>query len=242
MSSQRLPRIAHWILVTVLTAVLLYSGFRWLVVSSKTNSFQWVGHYVDRVDTKEKLVALTFDDGPRGKVTQDILSTLNRYQVKASFFLVGRQIKKYPELTQQLWQAGHQLANHSFAHHAMDDEDWRRYIRELTDTDTLIRRSGYQAPIHFRAPMGKKRLLLPVVLAWRGQSHILWDVNPHDYKGTAPDVMVQTVLNKVTPGSIVLLHDRENTLAALPGMIEGLKAKGYRLVTVDQLMAAAKQH
>lgn len=239
MPLQRLPAVSRWMLVTLLTALLLYVGWRWLTLASQTNSFQWIGTRVDRVETSEKLVALTFDDGPRGKVTQDILATLNRYQVKATFFLVGRQIKKYPALTQQLWQSGHQLANHSFQHLAMDDEDWQRYAWELSDTDALIRQSGYQAPIHFRAPMGKKRLLLPLQLAWRGQAHILWDVNPHDYQGTAPDIMVQTVLDKVKPGSIVLLHDRDNTLAALPDMIAGLKAKGYRLVTVDQLMAAA---
>lgn len=240
MPRQRLPSVARWMLVTALTALLLYLGFRWLTLASQTNRFQWIGERVDRVETSEKLVALTFDDGPRGKVTEDILATLNRYQVKATFFLVGRQIKKYPVLTQQLWQSGHQLANHSFQHLAMDDEDWQRYGWELSDTDALIRQSGYQGEIHFRAPMGKKRLLLPLQLAWRGQAHILWDVNPHDYQGTTPDIMVQTVLNKVKPGSIVLLHDRDNTLAALPGMIEGLKAKGYRLVTVDQLMAAAR--
>lgn len=240
MHSQRLPRFSRWILVILVISLLLYAAVRWLALASQTNRFQWIGTRVDRVETSEKLVALTFDDGPRGKVTQDILATLNRYQVKATFFLVGRQIKQFPLLTQQLWQSGHQLANHSFQHRAMDDEDWRRYTWEISDTDALIRKSGYQAPIHFRAPMGKKRLLLPIVLAWRGQAHILWDVNPHDYQGTAPDIMVQTVLNKVKPGSIVLLHDRDNTLAALPGMIEGLKAKGYRLVTVDQLMAAAQ--
>ena len=76
-----------------------------------------------------------------------------------------------------------------------------------------------------------------MVLALAQKKHILWDVNPHDYKNTAPELMVQTVLQKVRPGSIVLLHDRPNTVAALAGMVEGLRAKGYQLVTVDQLLA-----
>ena len=119
----------------------------------------------------------------------------------------------------------------------MDDGNLWRFWQEVRDTDTLIRQSGYKGPIHFRAPMGKKRLALPLVLALLQKKHILWDVNSQDYKNAAPELMIQTVLQKVRPGSIVLLHDRPNTVAALAGMVEGLRAKGYQLVTVDQLLA-----
>ena len=226
--------------IGMLLSGLLATSWYWLHQRSGTNSFQWIGESVDRVSTEKPLVALTFDDGPRGPVSRRLMLELNRLNTKATFFLVGRQIKQFPQFTTELWRSGHQLANHSYAHKAMDDGELWRFWQEVRDTDALIRQSGYKGPIHFRAPMGKKRLALPLVLALAQKKHILWDVNPHDYKNTAPELMIETVLQKVRPGSIVLLHDRPNTVAALAGMVEGLRAKGYQLVTVDQLLA--QQH
>ncbi len=224
-------------LIAVLLSGLLSTSWYWLHQRSGSNSFQWIGESVDRVSTRQPLVALTFDDGPRGPVSRRLLQELNRLNTKATFFLVGRQIKQHPQFTAELWRSGHQLGNHSFAHKAMDDGNLWRFWQEVRDTDRLIRQSGYQGPIHFRAPMGKKRLALPLVLALAQKKHVLWDVNSQDYKNIAPELMIQTVLQKVRPGSIVLLHDRPNTVAALAGMVAGLRAKGYQLVTVDQLLA-----
>lgn len=235
----RLPGLfAHPVFfIAVLLSGLLANTWYWLHQRSGTNAFQWIGESVDRVPTQHPMVALTFDDGPRGNVSRRLLTELNRLNTKATFFLVGRQIKQHPLFTAELWHSGHQLANHSYAHKAMDDGNLWRFWQEVRDTDRLIRQSGYKGPIHFRAPMGKKRLALPLVLALQQKTHVLWDVNPQDYLNTAPAKMIETVLKKVRPGSIVLLHDRPNTVAALAGMVEGLRAKGYQLVTVDQLLA-----
>jgi peptidoglycan/xylan/chitin deacetylase (PgdA/CDA1 family) len=226
----------RWLLVLVIVVIASVGNWYWFSHASQTNHFQIAGEFVYRIDANEKVVALTFDDGPRGPLSRLLLEELNRLEVKATFFVVGRQIKLFPKLTRDLWLSGHQLANHSYHHQPMNTERLWFFYHEIINTDALIRKSGYKGVIHFRAPMGKKRFVLPLLLSMQEKTHVLWDVNPRDYLGTAPHKMVQMVLNKVKPGSIVLLHDRENTLASLPAMVKGLQAKGYRFVTVDELL------
>jgi len=226
----------RWLLVLVIVVIASVGNWYWFSHASQTNHFQIAGEFVYRIDANEKVVALTFDDGPRGPLSRLLLEELNRLGVKATFFVVGRQIKLFPKLTRDLWLSGHQLANHSYHHQPMNTERLWFFYHEIINTDALIRKSGYKGVIHFRAPMGKKRFVLPLLLSMQEKTHVLWDVNPRDYLGTAPHKMVQMVLNKVKPGSIVLLHDRENTLASLPAMVKGLQAKGYRFVTVDELL------
>ncbi len=224
------------LLFAVLLVIAGVGNWYWFSHASQTNNFQIAGEFVHRINASEKVVALTFDDGPRGPLSRLLMDELNRLGVKATFFVVGRQIKQFPQLTRDLWLSGHQLANHSFHHQPMNTERPWFFYQEIINTDALIRKTGYKGTIHFRAPMGKKRFVLPLLLSMQDKTHVLWDVNPRDYMGTAPEKMVQTVLAKVKPGSIVLLHDRENTLASLPAMVKGLRAKGYRFVTVDELL------
>lgn len=211
---------------------------------SSSVKFQLFGELIYQVDTEQKLVALTFDDGPTPHYTAGVLQLLDLYQVKATFFVTGADTQRYMTQAKQIVAAGHQLGNHSWSHQRMVFMSLDEINRELEGTDQQIREAGYQGEILFRPPYGKKLVLLPWYLAKTHRTSITWDIAPEtfDEDSEDPETMATEVLEQVKPGSIVLLHlmykNREASRAALPLIIKGLKEKGYRMVTLSELLAA----
>jgi peptidoglycan/xylan/chitin deacetylase (PgdA/CDA1 family) len=223
-------------LVVVLTAA---AGL-WNVSSSRT--FQFFGELVDRVETTDKIVALTFDDGPDPAGAQQVLDALAEEQVQATFFLMGRDLAEHPDLGRKIAQAGHEIGNHTYNHQRMVGVLPSTVAREIEDTDAKIRETGYRGDIHFRPPNGKKLFALPHYLSENGRKTIMWDVEP-DSEGTPPAQQIeQDVLQQTRPGSIILLHpmylSRDQTRQALKPIIRQLKERGFRFVTVSALLAA----
>jgi peptidoglycan/xylan/chitin deacetylase (PgdA/CDA1 family) len=207
---------------------------------SVSHRFQLMGKYVSCVKTDKKLIALTFDDGPSGDSTQALLDALYKNGARASFFLVGRQIEKYPDLAAAIVGRGHQVGNHSYSHQSMTYGLPSKYRAEIEKTDALIRAAGYHREISFRAPFGVKFLSLPYVLREYGKVDVLWDVNPRDYKeSVSGDDIVSKVVGMAKPGSIVLLHDRPKTAGAIEKLVKKLQRQGFELVTVDELIAVS---
>lgn len=230
-------------LVLKLLVVLVVLFFAIWKLSSSVK-FQLFGELIYKVDTEQKLVALTFDDGPTPHYTAGVLQLLDLYQVKATFFVTGADTQRYMTQAKQIVAAGHQLGNHSWSHQRMVFMSLDEINRELEGTDQQIREAGYQGEILFRPPYGKKLVLLPWYLAKTHRTSITWDVAPEtfDEDSEDPQTMATEVLEQVKPGSIVLLHlmykNREASRAALPLIIKGLKEKGYRMVTLSELLAA----
>jgi peptidoglycan/xylan/chitin deacetylase (PgdA/CDA1 family) len=226
-------------LVAVLVAGVLLDR----VVNSRT--FQFFGEIIDRVDATEKLVALTFDDGPHPAGARATLDALRERGVPATFFLTGRELTEHPELGREIAAAGHEIGNHSFAHERMVFVTPGWVAAEIESTDAAIRATGYQGEIHFRPPNGKKLLALPHYLSEHQRKTITWDVEPDSDSavGDAAAIVGQTV-ERVRPGSIVLLHSmypsREHTRAAIGPIIDQLTQRGYRFVTVSQLLAEGR--
>jgi len=229
--------------LVVLVLVLLLAVWK----LSSSVQFQLFGELVHKVDTEQKLVALTFDDGPTPHYTTDILQLLELYQVKATFFVTGSETQRYMTQAKQIVAAGHQLGNHSWSHQRMVLMSLDEIHREIEGTDQQIRAAGYQGEILFRPPYGKKLLLLPWYLAQNNRVSIMWDIAPEtfDEDSEDPQTMAAQVLEQVQPGSIVLLHlmykNRDASRAALPLIIKGLKQKGYTMVRLSDLLAAEKQ-
>jgi peptidoglycan/xylan/chitin deacetylase (PgdA/CDA1 family) len=221
-------------LVVVLTAAVVL----WNVSSSRT--FQFFGELVNRVDTTEKVVALTFDDGPDPAGAQYVLDTLAAEQVQATFFLMGRDLEKYPDLGKKIADAGHEIGNHTYNHQRMVGVLPSTVAREVEDTDARIRATGYQGEIHFRPPNGKKLFALPHYLSEHHRKTIMWDVEPDSAGTPAKEQIVQDALAQARPGSIILLHPmyvtRGDTRQALRPIIAGLKERGFRFVTVSALL------
>lgn len=230
-------------LLFTLAAIGLALAVAWLGWQySRSTTTQWAGEIVPRVETQEPVVALTFDDGPMPGYTQRILEILEREKVRATFFLVGEAIAAHPVEAALIAEAGHEIGNHSYTHSRMVLKSYDFVASELQRTDALIRGAGYDGPIRFRPPYGKKLFNLPRYLDDHGIVSITWDVEPEAY-GEGPrsrDDRVRNVLDTVRPGSIVLLHvmfrSRTESMAAVPGIVRGLREKGYRFVTVSEML------
>jgi peptidoglycan/xylan/chitin deacetylase (PgdA/CDA1 family) len=230
-------------LCLLFVSALFLAGYGLQQLASSTE-FQLFGQLISKVDTEQKWVALTFDDGPTPHYTAEIVQLLAEHQVKATFFVTGAEIQRYMTQAKQLVAAGHQLGNHSWSHPRMLFMSLANIQREIEGTDQQIRAAGYQGEIYFRPPYGKKLVLLPWYLASSNRTSISWDIAPETFNPTTENAgqMAAEVLQQVQPGSIVLLHlmykSREASRTALPLIIQGLKQQGYQMVTVSELLAA----
>jgi len=209
---------------------------------SKSRTFQFFGEIVPRINTRQKVVALTFDDGPTPGITEEVLSTLNEEGVKATFFVIGEELERNPEEGRKIVAAGHELGNHTYSHERMVLKTLSFIECEIECTDQLIRQAGYQSAIHFRPPYGKKLILLPYFLSKTSRKTITWDVEPDSYPEIAADAnrIIAHVMEKSSPGSIILLHvmykSRGESLKAVKGIITGLKGEGYSFKTVSEML------
>jgi peptidoglycan-N-acetylglucosamine deacetylase len=223
-----------------LLALILFIAFG-LKKLAETSKFQLFGQMITRVDTPEKVIALTYDDGPHPIYTRRLLKVLNQFQVKATFFVIGHQVEQYPEIAQDVHQQGHELGNHSYSHRRLILTSRSAIRDEIAKTDRLIRELGVQQAIHFRAPFGYKRVRLPLVLSQLKKKNVLWNLDPRDYRASSSESVVDYVLDQASPGAIVLLHDgggdRALTAEATAQLIPRLQAQGYRFATVSELLS-----
>ncbi len=200
-----------------------------------------------RIQTQQKIVALTFDDGPDPVFTPQVLKLLDEYQVKATFFLLGRQAEAYPDLVRRIKARGHTLGNHSFSHafnlSLMPREEIRREI--LKAQEVLFRITG-EYPILFRSPMGWVSEDLIAVCQELNLPIINGSIKAGDVSLPGTEHIISAVLDWVQAGDIIILHDaggfgfyrdRTQTLQALPVILETLKERGYRFVTVPELLS-----
>lgn len=234
-----------WVRVlAILAGVILIAGVLTIAVwtISRSRDFQLFGEIVNRVETAENVVALTFDDGPTPEYTHGVLDVLAAKGVLATFFLMGIDAERHVAETQAIIRAGHEIGNHTLSHDDMTWADEAEAAREIERTDAAIRAAGYQGDIHFRPPFGKKLFGLPLYLAKHDRTTVTWDVEPESFDDVAAtaDGITQHVLAETKPGSIIILHvmykSRETSRQALPGIIDGLKARGFRFVTVSDLL------
>ena len=221
-------------LIFICIGILLFLGI-YKYATSRTH--QLFGGITSHIETNQKMVALTFDDGPTN-YTDSILPLLEKYNAKATFFLVGAEIEKYPEETKEIVEAGHQVGNHTYTHKRMVFKTPSFVKKEIQNTDELIRKAGYRGEIDFRPPYGKKLVILPYYLYKQGKETIMWNLEPDSYYSDV-DEKVRYVTENIHPGSIILLHpmygDLDNTLQTIEGILQALSKEGYTFVTVNEL-------
>lgn len=232
-------RFALTAALVIFAALLALAGLRSL---ARARSIQVFGRIVDRVESAEMRVALTFDDGPAPAVIDSILSVLAQRRVRATFFVNGASAAELPALAQQLVSGGHELGNHGWSHERMVLRTQRFYRREVARTDSVIRAAGHHGPIYFRPPYGYKLLGLPWLLQQDGRTTVTWDIEPDSYADVASssESIVRHTLERVRPGSIILLHpwypSRGTSLGAIGPLIDSLQARGYRVGAVRDLI------
>ena len=202
-----------------------------------SRTYQLFGGLTEQIETNQKVVALTFDDGPTKNVNQ-ILPLLDKYNAKATFFLIGEEIKKHPEEAKKIVEAGHQIGNHTYSHNRMVFKTPSYIKEEIQKTDQLIQKVGYKGEIDFRPPNGKKLVGLPYYLNKHNRDTITWNIEPDSYYTNASD-KVNYVTENIKPGSIILMHpmydDTGNELQAIEGVLQALSNEGYTFVTVNKL-------
>lgn len=229
-----------WTAIAVVTLIAVtFAGY----TLSKSRTFQLAGEIVNRVDTADKVVALTFDDGPT-EWTPDVLHMLDAADIPATFYLNGADLDRHPEHGAAIARAGHEIGNHTYTHRRMMFVSGETVAAEIERTDEAIARTGYRGPVMFRPPYGKKLWSLPHYLAEHGRTTITWDLEPDSAGTPTTDQIVQDTVENVRPGSIILLHvmaqTRAASRAAVPQIVDRLQSDGYRFVTVSELLTRRK--
>lgn len=193
------------------------------------------------VPVSEKVIALTFDDGPWPETTEQILATLKQENVKATFYMVGQPLKSFPEIGKKVLADGHVIANHTLHH-------WYKQMsplvarREIEDTAKIIKEVLNVETDYFRPPGGILTNGLVAYAETQNQSVNMWSVDSGDSNPKRPssEAILATILAGATPGGIVLMHDgggsHGNTAKAVPQIIANLRAQGYKFVTITELL------
>ncbi len=187
-------------------------------------------------DPNEKTIALTFDDGPHGLVTDRLLDTLRRYNVKATFFVVGKMAEKHPENVRSEAEDGHLVENHTYDHPCLDALTEAQVSLEYARcSETIFRLTGRE-PHYCRPPGGDFDPAVLHAATELGLTTTLWTDDPGDYRLIPEATIAARVIATARPGGIILLHDGiRETIEALPAIIDNLRSRGFRFVSVDEL-------
>ena len=192
-----------------------------------------------RVRTNLPYIAMTYDDGPHPKNTPRLLDMLRKRNIKATFYVTGRNVNLYPQLTRRIVAEGHEIGNHTWTHRKLTVLSKAEVRKEMNTTrDAIIAACGVK-PRTMRPPYGALR---QDQRAWiykeYGYPTILWSVDPEDWKRPGISVVTSRIVNNTRNGGIVLAHDlHKSTVDAMPGTLDGLLRKGFKFVTVSQLLA-----
>jgi peptidoglycan-N-acetylglucosamine deacetylase len=241
-SIKAIIKIVIIIVSTGMTIGITIRGLYWL---SNYKRPQLMGVAIMRVDTPKKLVALTFDDGPNPPFTDSILNILSRKHINATFFVIGKNAAAHTAVLKRMADNGNEIGNHSWSHEDLIFRSPSYVKQEIEKNDSIIRNIGYNHEIYFRAPHGRKLLLLPWILSNMHKTHILFDVVPIDWEQHLIETMLNRVKTAAGPGSIILLHDgggdRSTTVKLTESIIDTLKRRGFEFVTVSKLISSTKK-
>lgn len=247
-------RKRRW-LVAALLALAAAGGFHWyhnrkIGVMEAINPAYWVRRWrgedlydpsTERLfhgNRELKEVAITIDDGPHSGTGDQLLDILKRENARATFFVVGINMKKRPDLVRRMLAEGHEVANHTYTHYRLSKLRPDQMRREINDNDINFYRITGKHLNLLRPPGVNYNPVVSRVAKDLGYQTILVNVLSKDFDDQTPDYIVDQTLRRTENGSIILLHDdRMSTVLALPRIIEGLRADGYKFVTVSEMLA-----
>ncbi|MGX9135070.1 polysaccharide deacetylase family protein [Rummeliibacillus sp. JY-2-4R] len=230
--------------IIVFAICILFVSTFFLIRSASADKgrkyYEESGQILWDIKTKKKIVALTFDDGPHPKYTSEILDLLAKYNAKATFFIVGQNAEKSPEVVLRMYEEGHELANHTYTH-PLRANVWQ-ILKELKQTnETIYSITGY-SPTLFRPVEGRYTDRLVNEVVKEGYKVVMWSWHQDtlDWKDPGVYRIVNTVLTGTKPGDVILFHDgggnRKQTVKALEKILPELQAKGYKFVTISELL------
>lgn len=189
------------------------------------------------VDTDKKQVALSFDAAWGNEQTEHLLDILDKYNVKTTFFLVGDWVEKYPESVKEISKRGHDVGNHSNTHPHMTQMSVDDMNTQIQTCNEKIKALTGNCPTLFRAPYGDYNNDVVKTVKANNMYCVQWDVDSLDWKDPTPNQITLNITNKLKDGSIILMHNgATNTPKALPMVIEAIKAQGYEIVPISQIL------
>jgi peptidoglycan/xylan/chitin deacetylase (PgdA/CDA1 family) len=223
-----------------------YDVYRWLEQSVSTKiSVPRGGFPPSQLHTSgpttSNAIALTFDDGPDPDLTPRVLDELGARNLKATFYVLGRQAEKHPEIVKRAFDEGHEIGTHTWSHRFLTTQTSKSILKELRTTDDLIQEITSARPVTLRPPYGG---ITKSLAAWTahefGYATVLWSVDSKDYDGIGTELITKRILDGAQAGSIVLTHDPlAETLAALPHVLDQLVDRGFVFTTVEELISVA---
>jgi peptidoglycan-N-acetylglucosamine deacetylase len=187
-------------------------------------------------------IAMTFDDGPSPETTPRLLDILKQRNIKATFFMIGQNAEHNPAIVQRILAEGHEIGNHSWTHPQLSKLSDERVTEEINQTQAAIKNACGYTPVLLRPPYGAITARQKQWIEQQfGLSVIIWSVDPFDWKRPGASVIEQRILAGARPGAIILSHDiHKQTVDAMPATLDALAAKGFKFVTVSQLIAMNK--
>ena len=193
---------------------------------------------VQAVRTSAPVVAMTFDDGPHPRLTPPLLDLLRDRGIRATFYVIGRNVQRHPGLVRRMVEEGHEVGNHTWRHPHLTTLSAESVIEELDATTMAVFEATGKVPVTMRPPYGAmyagQRLM---VHETRNLPTILWSVDPQDWRRPGASVVSRRIVSGARQGGIVLAHDiHPGTIRAMPAALDGLAAKGFGFVTVSQLL------
>jgi len=184
-------------------------------------------------------IAMTFDDGPNPQLTPRLLDILKERGIRATFFVVGKNVAEYPDIVRRMSSEGHEVANHSWSHPALTRLGAESFRKQIENTNDAIAKVTGKRPVLMRPPYGATSSILNKRLGEEyGLKVILWSVDPLDWKYRNSNRVYNSIIQNTQPGAIILTHDiHATTVAAMPATFDSLLGKGYKFVTVSELIA-----
>lgn len=199
---------------------------------------------------KKKLVALTFDDGPNGKYTTKILDILKKHNIKATFFLVGENVRYYPTITKRIYQEGHIIGNHTYNHVDLTKKSPNQMKNQILKTHNIIKKITDTSPKFFRPPYFKDNKSVRKIAKQLGYKTVSCDIDTFDWHSRGVNIIIKRATKLTKNKSIILFHDgrnvkhnynRSQTIKALPKIIKKLKNKNFNFVTLKETLKGKKK-
>lgn len=219
---------------------LLLIGIVWLALTIWGAFDIRLGYFLPvfyRKKINKKVIAITFDDGPT-EFTSKILDVLQKYNAKATFFCIGKQIEKHPDIFRRIHAEGHQIGNHSYSHsNSFGFFSAEKIKEELQKTDLIIEKITGKKNHYFRPPFGVTNPHIAKAVKMLNHQVIGWNIRSLDTVIEDKNKILQRITNKIQPGSIILLHDTsEKTLWVLEQLLLTLQGENYQIVTIEKLI------
>lgn len=190
-----------------------------------------------RAEKKEKVVALTFDDGPHRVYTGEVLDVLKDYRVPATFFCIGSEAEKYPEVVRRIFAEGHTVGNHSYSHAGrFPFYSLQHMEKDLRLAQEILERITGRPVTLFRPPFGVTNPTIAKVVKKTGYRTIGWNIRSFDTREESPDRILRRIAGRLEPGSVILLHDRlAGSAALLKRLLDELQKRRYRIISLEEM-------